>query len=360
MNKNEIIKEYFEKEYGKQKNYESIMKKIKGGKSMKKKVINTAAIFVMIVTIGFVTQTIYANIAWNIAYQEYQNRNIITRNITMEEATKEGYLENISMDYVVQDQIGIKVQSLMMTNDYVYIGLDMKLPETPEKISYGYAVYDENNNMYTFWPSISSISKKNNSWKNLKQELGIKSNEVLSDVVSSSDSSIQMNSSTGFPHSKKLYIRIFDIGYDIYQENGKFENVCLSNSEWQFEINVPEKIYERTSIELMLEKEIEGITLNKAELTETGLSIKANIKELRNFLMAGKDMDSKEFDKLRDAAFYLSDGEDNIYMATDMGTTKNENEIQAKFGIGKQDLDKKIYLNVSLNDVQAKIQLVEK
>ena len=362
MNKNEIIKEYFEKEYGKQKNYEAIMKKIKGGKSMKKKVINTAAIFVMIVTIGFVTQTIYANIAWNIEYKKYQNRDVITRNIAMEEAQKEGQLENLSMEYLVQDEIAIKVQSLMMTNDYVEIRLDMKQPKTPEKISYGYAIYDENNNIYAFSQRMSKVNKKNNVWKKLKQELGIPSNlnNVLSDLGSNSSSGIEMRSSTGFPHSKKLYIRIFDIGYDILEKSGKVRNVCLSDSEWQFEIDVPKKIYERTEIELMLSQEIEGITLNKAQLSETGLSIKVNLKDLRNFLMSGKDMDTKEFDKLRDAAFYLSDGEDNIYMATDMGTTKNENEIQAKFGIGKQDLDKKIYLNVSLNDVQAKIQLVEK
>ena len=318
---------------------------------MKKKFVNVAAIFVIIAVIGIVTQTIYANIAWNIEYKEYQNRNVITRNIAMEETEKEGQLENLSMEYLVQDEIAIKVQSLMMTNDYVEIRLDMKIPKTPEKISYGYAIYDENNNIYAFSQRMSKVSKKNNVWKKLKQELGIPSNlsNVLSDVGTNSSSGIKMNSSIGFPHSKKLYIRIFDIGYDIFEKSGKVQNVCLSDSEWQFEIDVPKKIYERTEIELVLSEEIEGITLNKAQLSETGLSIKANIKELRNFLMSGRDMDAKEFDKLRNAAFYLSDGEDNIYMATNMGTTKNDEEIQVKFGIGKQDLEKRIYLNVSLN-----------
>ena len=362
MQENKIFKEFLENTYNKDKNYNSICSYIKGGIYMKKNLLNIAAVILTVLVIGISAQNIYAKIAWNIEYKEYQKRNVITRQIAIDENSKDGYIENLNMDYTYQDNIGIKIKSLIITNDYCQIDFDTKLNEDINKISYGYVVYDENYTIYACSERWSK-SKNNKSYlQKLYKELGIKNNKskILSDSSWHGISKISMTSNIGFPNSKKLYIRIFDIGYDIFKENGSVEQIDLSNSEWQFEIDVPKKIYERTEIELMLSQEIEGITLNKAQLSETGLSIKVNIKDLRNFLMAGKDMDSKEFDKLRDAAFYLSDGEDNIYMATDMGTTKNKNEIQAKFGIGKQDLDKKIYLNVSLNDVQAKIQLVEK
>ena len=71
-------------------------------------------------------------------------------------------------------------------------------------------------------------------------------------------------------------------------------------------------------------------------------------------------MKSEDYEKLENAVFYISDGNDNIYRATGLGTTNKANEISARFGIGKKDLDKKIFLNVSLNDIQEKVELVQK
>ncbi len=362
MQENKIFKEFLENTYDKDKNYNSICSYIKGGIYMKKNLLNIAAVILTVLVIGISAQNIYAKIAWNIEYKEYQKRNVITRQIAIDENSKDGYIENLNMDYTYQDNIGIKIKSLIITNDYCQIDFDTKLNEDVNKISYGYVVYDENYTIYACSERWSK-SKNNKSYlQKLYKELGIKNNKskILSDSSWHGISKISMTSNIGFPNSKKLYIRIFDIGYDIFKENGSVEQIDLSNSEWQFEIDVPEKFYERTTIQLVLKNDVEGIVINKAELTQTGLVIKADIKQLRDFLMSGKDMKSEDYEKLENAVFYISDGNDNIYRATGLGTTNKANEISARFGIGKKDLDKKIFLNVSLNDIQEKVELVQK
>lgn len=370
MPKNEVFKEFCENMYSKEKNYNSICSKIKGGSDMKKKLLNNiAAILVIAIIMGVTAKGVYAKIVWNIDYAKYQNRNIITKSIAIDEKTKDEQSENLNMNYIYQDKIGIKLNSIMITNDYCQIDFDIKLEEEiskfKEKIRYGIAIYDENNNIYIIhnWKH-----EENLYWKKLYKELGVKSNSmnnVLNSSAAFGSSKLTMKSAVGFPKSKKLYVRMFDIGYEDYEIDSKtleciyHNDICLSDSEWQFEIEIPEKFYERTSVELDFVENVKGIKLSKAELTETALTIKAEIDYMRDFLLDGKDMGREEFDKLRDAVFYISDGDNNIYKPIDFGTGTG-NEINARFGIGKESLNKRIFLNISLNDIQEKIELIQK
>ncbi len=369
MSENRIFKEFCEKVYNKENNYSSICSKIKGGSGMKKKIFNIVAMLIIAVIVGTTAKGVYAKIVWNIAYEEYRNRNVITKSIAIDETAKNKYSENLNMEYMYQDGIGIKLNSIMITNDYCQIDFDIKLEEEiskfEEKIRYGIAIYDENNNIYIIheWKH-----EKNLYMKKLYKELGLKSNNsnnILQSSASFKSSKLTMTSDVGFPKSKKLYVRMFDIGYEDFEIDPKtlkdiyHNDIYLSDSEWQFEIDIPEKFYERTEIELKLLEEAKGIKLNKAELTETALTMNIEIDQMREFLLDGKDMEKEEFDKLRNAAFYISDEDDNIYMAIDFGTGEG-NEINARFGIGKEILNKKIFLNISLNNIQEKIELIQK
>lgn len=369
MSENRIFKEFCENAYNKEKNYNAICSKIKGGIDVKRKLLNIAAMLVIAVIIGATAKEVYAKIVWNIMYEQYQNRNVNTKSIAIDETVKDKYSENLNMEYIYQDGIGIKLNSIMITNDYCQIDFDIKLKEEiskfEENIRYGIAVYDENNNIYIIheWKH-----EKNLYWKKLYKELGVKSNNmnnILNSSASFGTSKLTMTSKVGFPKSKKLYVRMFDIGYEDFEIDPEtlkdiyHNDIYLSNSEWQFEIDIPEKFYERTEVELKLLEDVKGIKLNKAELTETALTMNIEIDQIRELLLDGKDMEKEEFDKLRNAAFYISDEYDNIYMAIDFGTGKGD-EINAKFGIGKEILNKKIFLNISLNDIQEKIELIQK
>lgn len=367
MPENKIFKEFLESTYDREKNYNSICSKIKGGIDMKKKILNIAAVLLIVLVTGVTAQSVYAKIAWHIEYKEYENRNVIRRTLAIDE---NNYSENLNMDYMYQDNIGIKIKSFMITNDYLQLDFDIKFDKEmkidKDDISYGIAIYDENNNIYIVNDRMHHNKNKSSYRKKLYKELGVKSANMLTSSSFYGLSGIRMTSDKGFPQSKKLYIRIFDIGYTTYKYDDKHEKIigyeenCLSDSEWQFEIDVPEKFYKRTTVELVPSKEVEGIVINKAELTETALIMKVNINGFRDFLMSGRDMETEEFNKSSDAAFYISDGDGNIYTASSRGTTQNENEISARFGIGKDALDKKIFVNVSLNDIQTRIELVQK
>ena len=168
MPDNKIFKEFLESTYDREKNYNSICSKIKGGIDMKKKILNIVAVLLIVLVTA---KSVYAKIAWHIEYKEYENRNVITRTLAIDE---NNYSENLNMDYVYQDEIGIKIKSLMITNDYFKLDMDIKLNEDINKdmITYGYAIYDENNNIYEVSESPKSekksLCKKNNS--NLYEE----------------------------------------------------------------------------------------------------------------------------------------------------------------------------------------------
>lgn len=55
-----------------------------------------------------------------------------------------------------------------------------------------------------------------------------------------------MNAKDKYPQSKKIYIKIVDLGYfnASKEENGKreVENFNLSDAKWLFEFDIPEEI----------------------------------------------------------------------------------------------------------------------
>ncbi len=52
------------------------------------------------------------------------------------------------------------------------------------------------------------------------------------------------------------------------------EDFQLSKAEWNFEIDVPDKFYERQTIELKPKNEIPGIEISKISLTEAGMKLR--------------------------------------------------------------------------------------
>lgn len=388
MRENKVFQEFLQNTYDKDKNFEFICSEIKGGIDMKRKILNMVAVLLVVILIGATSSSIYAKISWNIEYKEFQNRLVKTDLVAIDEATTNGYAENLNMEYIYQDGIGIKLNSLMMTNDYFEIYADIKLPEdlkiNPDLFGFGYAIYDENKNVYALSERIKMYTKtknKNNYYKKFYKELNIKYNpkDIYGGILSNSsqggtDSYVKGNliqklfltSMKGFPQSKKIYIRIFDLGYamvDIDQTEHKIttaEDINVSNNEWQFEINVPEKFYERETINLKLEKEVNGVKLNKAELTETGLKLNVEVDGYRDLIMSGKDMTGEEFAKIQDESIFITDKDNNSFKLKNSATDGTEKGMDMIFDVPKNDLTKGLYLNVNINNINEKIKLIEK
>ena len=95
MQNNKELKNYLLDKYNKENNYYQILQKVKGSGNMKKrKILNIAAIILIVIILGAITPTIYAKIQWNIEYKEYQNRDINYGSASINETVKE-YEKNI-------------------------------------------------------------------------------------------------------------------------------------------------------------------------------------------------------------------------------------------------------------------------
>lgn len=351
--------------------------------------INALAILLVVILLGVSAPNIYAQIKWNIEYKEFENRPIEYGSASIKQAIADGYEKNIDMEYVYHDEIGVRLDSLMITDEFFSMNIDFVFskdtPINTESFSYGYMVYDENKNVYgLFEGGISSFEDtiKGKYWKEFCREEKIPYDEkdvflkqiadstVGATVITSKEGNIvaqaRMTTSIEFPRSKKLYIRIFNIGYTMFEYNQENPNMSLSEqfklteAEWKLEVEVPESFYKRESVELKLAEEVEGLELKKLNVTETGTNIIFKLDGFLDLVMAGKDMDSQEFHQKMDDAIYITDemGKRYSYLNSDNGTYR-EGTYKAKFDINKSDLNKKFYLHFMIEGKENKVELVE-
>ena len=176
---------------------------------------------------------------------------------------------------------------------------------------------------------------------------------------------ITLRAKDKFPQSKKLYIRIFDLGYSLMETDTNTRKITnmkdfkLSNSKWNFEITVPDKFYERNSKELKPESQIPGIEFENITITDTGLSLTFKSEEYDELIKAGKDMESSEFLEKNQNMLYISDKTGNRYNEINIGTTGNDKEYKMTLDVGMKYLDD-LYVNYLDNGIPYRVKLIEK
>lgn len=389
--KNERYERFSKEKFNLNKNYEAIMTKVKEGKAMKKnkntqykKILNIAAVILVVVLVGSIAPRIYAKIQWDIKFKEYQNREFETGQGTIKEAMASGYNEEIDMDYVTQDGIRVKVDSLMITDDYLEANINFEFEDdikvNSETFGFGYAIYDDQKNIYGVFTRmhLGSNEKRDYYTPYMYQEIGVEYNKndiyaiQLNDTAGTENisaidrniiSKIKMGSTKGFPKSKKLYIRVFDLGYhmvDVHTDGTPniMENFTISDAEWIFEIDVPDKFYERQTTELKLKDEIPGVEIEKITVTEVGLIIKAKIE---GYGVQLENNGIQEWQKLRNETINITDEEGNIYYENTIGMVQlGKDTVRMNFEINKNMLSKKLFLNVKVNGQQYSSELIEK
>lgn len=378
---NNVIKEYLEKENNIDTNYEAIFSKIKCEKNMnnwKRKALNSIAAVITIIAIGTASNQIYAKIKRDVEFKEYQNREY-KYGVGQKDLT-----ESIDMQYIEQDGIKVKIDSLMTTDDRLEAKINFEFAEgievNSETFEFGYAIYDEENNLYCVYGNMNNkIQKRGYGYhkRNICRELGIDSNKNIPMITSTGIakisaenrniiSKITMNSHTGFPKSKKLYIRIFDLEYYIdYYKTEEIKTIPtmeyfqISDAEWIFEINVPKSIYNRKTMSLKLKEEIPELEITHIKVTETGLILKGKMKELYNAMMSGKDMSSEEWTIKQNAIINITDSQGNSYYYKSSGSTEEKNGFTFDFEIDQDRVNStQLYLNINVNEKQYSSELV--
>ena len=388
--RNKIFKEFTEEKFNIDNNYKNIISKIGTNnneykRSNKNKIVNIAAILIVAIIIGSVTPSINAKIQWNIQFKEYKNREYETGEAFIKEAIDSEYKEEINMEYITQEGISSKVDSLIITDDYLETKISFKFSDDiqldSKNFTFGFAIYDDDKNIYGVSPRTHIGTNKEYDYYTtyMYKEIGVDYNkndiysiqlndsskkENINAINRSITSKITMSSIKGFPRSEKLYIRIFDLGYsmtDFRKENDKYEikeaeDFSLSKSEWIFTINIPEKFYERQTIELKLKEEINGLEIDKITVSDIGLIIQGCIEGLASL----EDNSIKEWQKLRNETINITDEEGNIYYEKTIGTVQDGDWFKMNYDINKKMLNKKIYLNVKINGQHYKSELVVK
>lgn len=396
--KNELYEEFAKEKFNQDNNYQAIISKVKEGYTMKKnkskkyKILNIAAVFVVAIITGIFAQNIYAKIQWDIKFKEYQYRPVEEAKGSLEEAKESGYAQVINMDYITQDGISAKVDSMLLTDDCFDANVSFKFDESvvldSEKFTFGYAVYDQNKNIYQISGRIhmDSPEKYATITPFIYRELGVDYNKKdiyaiqlsdrggLGNIEASEENrtittNITIRARDSFPKSKKIYIRLFDLGYtmlDVDLENSdpekritNAEDFQLSKAEWIFEIDVPDKFQERQTLELKLQDEIPDLEIEKITLTEAGMVLRFKSEGYRNLISAGKDMKGNEFSEARANYLSITDGEGKVYQDLGGGTTQNGG-YKMILDAGKKDLDKKLYINFNSDGKQYTSELVVK
>ena len=156
---NKIWKKYVDEIHNQDANFEKIRLRTKGVMNMKKKLLNMAAVFVAIVVIGATSSQIYAQIKWNVEFKNYQNGPVGEAKGNLEIVRDSDYAEVLNMDYVTQDGVSVKVDSILLTDDCLDANLTFQFAEdkqvNAQTFRYGFAVYDENKNIYGVFSGIT-------------------------------------------------------------------------------------------------------------------------------------------------------------------------------------------------------------
>lgn len=371
MNKKEIIYEYFDNEnfISQKENYEAICSKINKRYSTKSKILNMAAMLFIVFIFGIST-SIYAKRDWNIEYKEYENRSINHISASLETSK----IENLEMEYSYQNGIGVKIDSIVKTPDTLRMNINFDIDNfsniNTDTLSFGYAVFDEKNNIYNVSERLKLGAGEKWTYKQkLCKELNLKykPSKFLPNVLTNGGKlptiikseagniifEIEDNSYIGYPESKKLYIRVFDIGFVMSEgyvkENREIiytdiEDFELSNCEWQFEIEIPKEFYKDSFIELKSLEELEDFDIKRATLSETALVLEIN----------------HNYSLIDNHNIRLVDETGNSYLKG-IGSS-DDNMLKMIFNVNKNDFKESLILKIEdiEQNIKKEIKLIKK
>lgn len=345
------------------------------------KALITLAIIIVTLFITVIAYKVYVRIDKDIRFREFEKRQAIETKGTLSYVEEENYAKVEDIDYIVQDGIGIKIDSLSITDDTFSANINFKLNKEFDyrTLGYAYVVYDENKNIYEISSRMHLGENEKYDYNSffMQRELGIDNKKDIyssyladragiENVSINEDEKIVVNkikieAKDKFPKSKKIYIKLFDIGYFNMNkdENDKItaQNINLSDAKWQFEFDIPEEMNKRKTVNLKLADEIPGLEITKMTLTETKLVLNFNSEEYINLISAGKDMPAGEFRNKCEEMLNITDGEGKKYQETGGGTTGTYG--YKIFDVTKKDLSKKLFINSKVGDKQYKSELIE-
>ena len=371
---NKAFKDYL---YKKDDNYEKILEKSNKKRFTRKTLLTRVAAIVIILFLVTATPSIYAKIKWNIEFREFKRSRTVSDKISLiiDENVDDGPNYILNRNPIEINGIKANVDSIVATDNNIAVIVTYEFNDVSninsETFSTGFLIYDENKNVYYCGGRMHLGEKTQNInayYKLLYDEIGAEFDreDLFSAKYTQSTSCgrekvegnkitlrYQINSISGYPKFKTLNIKLFDLGYFMAErtEDGKMsaENFNVSNDEWNFSIDMPQRFLDRTSVKLKLANNIEGLELDKFELTETGLNVVGTLKDFGEYVEGGLNGTIENWGEFSEKIIYITDEEGNVYKGNEIGTYGKENGFHTSFNnIGKDDLNKKLYLHACI------------
>ena len=217
-------------------------------------------------------------------------QNFFGHNVGMDTAIENGYIDLPSIDYLESNGTKIKINKFLMDNYNLNMDLSVKLKETiPSnkilKMNFtDMIITDDNNNILfcqnkTVFDEYCNTHNLDYKWEETNDShinsgcnYYIKSNE--NDEINF----IYNIYASNFPKSKKINIKFNEI---VISENENIERDNLTiKGNWNFEINVPKKFYEREEISYKVKKcSNDKIKITKAIVSETCTKFELEMEE---------------------------------------------------------------------------------
>ena len=211
--------------------------------------------------------------------------NLWTNNDGVKTALDYGYVQNIEMDYNEQNDLGIKLESIIIDNSNVGLVFNYKTPSNLKNIDNivlnDILIKDENNNI------IFQDGNKDSLCTGYTDEL-VSENNIIKQAI------LLENSNHTYSRTNNIYISFSTV--TMFRNQKKVKTIT---GNWNFNINVTDKFVSRETIKYTASPS-EDIKIINAELTPTGLDIEMKFNDPLNAEQLGKnikiqDKDGKEY-----------------------------------------------------------------
>lgn len=270
-----MLFDYYDKQnddipFSTQLTIENALKNRRSEKSNYFSLLKKVAVF--IACIGIVTATtVYAKDIVSFISNIFTNSNP-----GIDKAVENGYVQNVDMDFIVCNDVGVKVDYLLMDDHnldisfvYKYFGEEGSIDSL---IISNCSIKDENNNML-LWYSENPIPSDEDI---ILFDANIKFNSIEKNSDNNTIRTSLLLTSENFPTSHELTISISSIKL----KNDKQSINIYGN--WNFSISLDNKFVTRTNSEYYISNTSPYVNSVKTTLSNTSLTLELNLNVLLN------------------------------------------------------------------------------
>lgn len=234
----------------------------------------------------------------------------------IDSAVENGYVQNVNIDYVYDNDIGVRVDNIVLDDTnldisfiYNYLGLDV----IDYLELYKYKIKDENNNV------LYELDRNTYYKENVSIGTQLKKDNDIAQIDENIFKESLLYTSKKFVNCKEIIIEISQI--KIIANN----NSDIKYGNWNISIQIGEDFKNRESVFYIIENN-NNLNDSKVELTET--SLKINLKF--NF-----KLDEQIFNDRENIILVDSSGKNYYYKFADMKYIDNVSKLYLEYDIGK-------------------------